>query len=158
GSSVTLGPLMADLSNWFERRRGVAVALVASSNYFAGTFWPPVVQHFIAANGWRATHVGIGVFCAATMLPIVLLLPPPPDMRRHHAADRAAAAPAAGNAAPHGGASACRPGRADACAVAEGAAAPAVRRRGRVLRGDVDAAGAHRRVLRRSRLWRRARR
>src|SRR6266852_4662055 len=51
GSSVTLGPLMADLSNWFERRRGVAVALVASSNYFAGTLWPPVVQHFIAAAG-----------------------------------------------------------------------------------------------------------
>ena len=24
GSSVTLGPLMADLSNWFERRRGIA--------------------------------------------------------------------------------------------------------------------------------------
>jgi MFS family permease len=82
GSSVTLGPLMADLSNWFERRRGVAVALVASSNYFAGTFWPPVVQHFIAANGWRATHVGIGVFCAATMLPIVLLLRRRPEMRR----------------------------------------------------------------------------
>ena len=56
GSSVTLGPLMADLSNWFERRRGVAVALVASSNYFAGTLWPPLVQHFIATAGWRPSR------------------------------------------------------------------------------------------------------
>ncbi len=87
GSSVTLGPLMADLSNWFERRRGVAVALVASSNYFAGTLWPPLVQHFIAAAGWRATHVGIGLFCAATMLPLVFLLRRRPEMRRAVAAD-----------------------------------------------------------------------
>ena len=87
GSSVTLGPLMADLSNWFERRRGVAVALVASSNYFAGTLWPPLVQHFIATAGWRATHVGIGVFCTATMLPLVFLLRRRPEMRRAAAAD-----------------------------------------------------------------------
>ena len=87
GSSVTLGPLMADLSNWFERRRGVAVALVASSNYFAGTLWPPLVQHFIAAAGWRATHVGIGLFCAATMLPLVFLLRRRPEMPRAVAAD-----------------------------------------------------------------------
>ena len=86
GSSVTLGPLMADLSNWFERRRGVAMALVASANYFAGTLWPPVVQHFIAAAGWRATHVGIGIFCAAAMLPLVLLLRKKPEMRRPAAA------------------------------------------------------------------------
>src|SRR5437588_4594274 len=91
GSSVTLGPLMADLSNWFERRRGVAVALVASSNYFAGTFWPPVVQHFIAATGWRATHIGIGMFCAATMLPLVFLLRRRPEMRRASAAEARAA-------------------------------------------------------------------
>jgi MFS family permease len=87
GSSVTLGPLMADLSQWFERRRGVAMAMVASSNYFAGVFWPPVVQHFIAAAGWRATHVGIGLFCVATMLPLVFLLRRRPPMHRAAAAD-----------------------------------------------------------------------
>jgi MFS family permease len=91
GSSVTLGPLMADLSNWFERRRGVAVALVASSNYFAGTLWPPLVQHFIAAAGWRLTHLGIGLFCAATMLPLVFLLRRRPEMRRASAAEARAA-------------------------------------------------------------------
>ena len=62
GCSVTFGPLMADISHWFMRRRGIAVALAASGNYLAGTIWPPVVQHFIAAAGWRATHIGIGLF------------------------------------------------------------------------------------------------
>jgi hypothetical protein len=30
-----------------------------------------VVQHLIAAEGWRATHIGIGIFCIAAMLPLV---------------------------------------------------------------------------------------
>lgn len=80
GSSATFSPLLADISRWFDRRRGVAVGIVASGNYLAGTVWPPVVQHFIATAGWRATHAGIGVFCLLTMLPLALLLrrPPPP--------------------------------------------------------------------------------
>src|SRR5262249_9805920 len=56
GSSVTLGPLMADISQWFVRRRGLAVTLCSSGNYFAGALWPPVVQHAITQYGWRATH------------------------------------------------------------------------------------------------------
>jgi MFS family permease len=74
GCSATFGPLMADISHWFARRRGIAVAIAASGNYLAGTIWPPVVQHFIASDGWRATHNGIGVFLLAAMLPIILLL------------------------------------------------------------------------------------
>ena len=74
GGSSTFGPLMADTSLWFQRRRGIAIAICASGNYIAGTVWPPVVQHFIAAIGWRQTHIGIGLFCAATMLPLVLFL------------------------------------------------------------------------------------
>lgn len=74
GSSATFAPLIADTSLWFARRRGIAVALCASGNYLAGTIWPPVVQHAIAAWGWRATYVGIGLFCAAAMLPLSLAL------------------------------------------------------------------------------------
>ena len=74
GGSVTFGPLMAEMSHWFTRRRGIAVALAASGNYTAGTLWPPVVQHFIAADGWRLTHIGVGLFCLATMLPLAFML------------------------------------------------------------------------------------
>jgi MFS family permease len=65
---------MADISHWFARRRGIAVALAASGNYFAGTIWPPIVQHFIASNGWRATHIGIGIVCCVSMLPLIFIL------------------------------------------------------------------------------------
>jgi len=65
---------MAEMSHWFVRWRGIAVALAASGNYLAGTVWPPVVQHFIATSGWRATHVGIGLFIIVTMLPLTYFM------------------------------------------------------------------------------------
>jgi MFS family permease len=74
GSSASFGPLMADTSHWFVRRRGIAVAVAASGNYLAGTIWPPVVQHFIATDGWRATHTGIGLLLMVSMLPLVFVL------------------------------------------------------------------------------------
>jgi MFS family permease len=36
GSSVAFGPLMIDISHWFVRRRGLAVALSSAGNYVAG--------------------------------------------------------------------------------------------------------------------------
>lgn len=106
GSSSTFGPLVAEVSLWFVRRRGIAIAIVASGNYLAGTIWPPLLQRAIEAFGWRHAYAGIGVLCVITMLPLVLLLrrrphvaglqadgkpgdgklSPAPDLTRHKAA------------------------------------------------------------------------
>jgi MFS family permease len=74
GSSATFAPLVADTSLWFVRRRGIAVAICASGNYVAGAVWPPVVQHFIDAVGWRPTYIGLGAFCLLTMPLLALAL------------------------------------------------------------------------------------
>jgi MFS family permease len=73
GSSVTFGPLMADISNWFVRRRGVAVTLCSAGNYLAGTVWPPLLQRSIALYGWRATHIAIALSCGAAMVLIAVI-------------------------------------------------------------------------------------
>jgi MFS family permease len=73
-SSVAFAPMVADTSLWFTRRRGIAVAIIASGSYLAGTVWPPVVEHFIRSHGWRRTYLDIAVFCVATMLPLALVL------------------------------------------------------------------------------------
>jgi MFS family permease len=73
-------PLVADTSRWFTKRRGFAVGICMSGNYFAGTVWPPVLQHFIDTAGWRAAYTGVGIFCLVTMLPLAFVLRPrPPD-------------------------------------------------------------------------------
>jgi MFS family permease len=71
-TSVTFAPLLADTSLWFTRRRGIAVAIIASGSYLAGTVWPPVVQHVIQSQGWRAAYLGVAVFCVVTMVPLAL--------------------------------------------------------------------------------------
>jgi MFS family permease len=68
GSSSTFAPLMADTSLWWNKRRGIAVAICACGNYVAGAFWPPVAQWGIETIGWRHTYVGMGVFCGVCML------------------------------------------------------------------------------------------
>lgn len=74
GSSSTFGPLVADVSLWFMRKRGIAVAIVASGNYLAGAIWPPLLQHAIENYGWRHAYAGIGIVCVVTMLPLALLM------------------------------------------------------------------------------------
>jgi MFS family permease len=103
GSSATFGPLVADVSHWFTRNRGIAVGICASGNYVAGTFWPPVLQHLIDAVGWRQTHIWVGMICAATMLPLSLALrrrtPVTHEATPHRSApSKASAAPIAPNA------------------------------------------------------------
>ena len=43
GSAASFGPLIADISHWFHRRRGIAVAVAASGNYLSGAIWPMVL-------------------------------------------------------------------------------------------------------------------
>jgi MFS family permease len=80
GSSVTFAPLLADTSLWFIKKRGLAIGIFASGNYLAGTIWPPVLVHFMQTAGWRATYLGVALFCLVTLLPLALVLrrrPPP---------------------------------------------------------------------------------
>jgi MFS family permease len=73
GASVTFAPMMADLSHWFTRRRGIAVAIAASGNYLAGAIWPPIVQYSSSTIGWRPTQLWIGVFVLVAILPLTLM-------------------------------------------------------------------------------------
>lgn len=74
GASATFAPMIADISRWFERRRGLAVAICASGNYLAGAVWPPIITWLMADIGWRQTSLVIGAVCVVGMVPLALLL------------------------------------------------------------------------------------
>lgn len=74
GASASFVPLMADLSHWFVKRRGIAVAIASSGNYLAGAIWPPIIQHVLETYGWRPTHVAIGALCLLTLAPLAMLM------------------------------------------------------------------------------------
>ena len=74
GTSALFAPMAADISHWFTRRRGLAVAIVITGTYLAGALWPPIVQASLDARGWRETFVAIAILMACVMLPLVALL------------------------------------------------------------------------------------
>lgn len=74
GAAVGFGPLMADISHWFQRRRGIAVAVAASGNYLSGAVWPMLLKGVMAEQGWRAAYLVIAVTVVLVMVPLSLLL------------------------------------------------------------------------------------
>jgi len=70
-------------------RQVLAVSLAASGTYLAGASWPLVIDHFQFAYGWRATHVGIGLFLPVVMVPLVLALTRKPAAAAYEAAEAA---------------------------------------------------------------------
>jgi len=90
GASIGFAPLIADISHWFVRNRGLAVAVTATGNYLAGALWSPLVQRLVAAEGWRWTHVAIGLFVLVVMALMALAFRPRPTLPRSEG--RAAAA------------------------------------------------------------------
>ncbi len=73
GGSFSFGPLVADISQWFEDRKGLAVGIVISGSYLAGAVWPLILQDWIDAYGWRESLRQLSVLCVLIM-PVLSLI------------------------------------------------------------------------------------
>ncbi len=91
GNAGINAPLYVYVTRWFDRRRGTAVALIASGQYMAGAVWPPLFERVIAQIGWRQTMVGFGLLVAALVVPLALIF-----LRRPPKAPDGGSAPAPG--------------------------------------------------------------
>ena len=76
GSSFSMAPLIADISHWFSRRRGLAVGIAFSGSYVAGAIWPPILQRMFDAQGWRESFVDLALLTLILMALLSLLLYP----------------------------------------------------------------------------------
>jgi len=74
GTSIGFGPLIADISHWFMRRRGIAVALVASGNYLSGAIWPTLLSGILAREGWQQVYLTLAVITLIIVIPLSFLL------------------------------------------------------------------------------------
>jgi MFS family permease len=80
GKAAMIAPLVANVTRWFDRRRGLAVAIITAGQGVAGAVWPGIIQSMNDAFGWRGTYLYYGIFALLTMLPITLLLRPRPPV------------------------------------------------------------------------------
>ncbi|MCY4451918.1 MAG: MFS transporter [Immundisolibacterales bacterium] len=80
GKAAMIAPLVANVTRWFDRRRGLAVAILTSGQGLAGAIWPGIVQYFNELVGWRGTFLYFSALVAMTMVPLALLLRPRPPL------------------------------------------------------------------------------
>lgn len=92
GAGAGFAPMMADISHWFVKRRGLAVVIVASGNYLAGAIWPLLMNQWMPVYGWRGTYIIIAVLCAVSVIPLAFALRRKPEAATLDAAATAAAA------------------------------------------------------------------
>jgi MFS family permease len=92
GSGAGFAPMMADISHWFVKRRGLALVLVASGNYLAGALWPLMMNVTMPIYGWRGTYLIIGAITVLVVIPLALLLKPKPEKHVLDEATQSAAA------------------------------------------------------------------
>ncbi len=91
GTATSFGPLIADVSQWFLRRRGIAVAIIASGNYLSGAIWPLILADILAGPGWRTAYLIIAAAALCLMLPLTWVLRKPLPDGALQASDSAAA-------------------------------------------------------------------
>lgn len=73
GNGALYAPLAVYVSRWFDRRRGTALALIASGQYIAGMLWPSLLEQGFSRFGWQAMMLAYAGVALAVM-PLVALL------------------------------------------------------------------------------------
>jgi MFS family permease len=56
--------MMADISKYFNKRKGLAVSLVASGQHLCGAIWPFIIKDFLIEGDWRNAHLFIALICS----------------------------------------------------------------------------------------------
>jgi MFS family permease len=74
GNAGLNAPLYVYVARWFDRRRGTALALIASGQAVAGTIWAPLFGHLVGGIGWQRTMQAYAVFALVAIVPTALLV------------------------------------------------------------------------------------
>ena len=74
GNGVFVAPLLANITRWFDRHLGMAVAVVATGQSMAGAVWPPVLRYLTDTYGWRQACFAYAVVALGMLLPLSLVL------------------------------------------------------------------------------------
>jgi predicted MFS family arabinose efflux permease len=74
-----MAPMSATVTQGFDEHRALAVSLVSAGLAVAPMTVSPFASWLIAAQGWRAAQLIIGVAAAALLIPASLLVRRPPS-------------------------------------------------------------------------------
>lgn len=67
-------PVSAAVSNWFKKKRGIAMGITTTGIGFGGLFLAPAVSQLILSFGWQATFFVMGLLTWVVIIPLVALI------------------------------------------------------------------------------------
>jgi len=67
-------PVSAMISNWFARRRGTAVGVMAAGLGAGGVVMAPITAYIIENYGWRDAYFAMAIIIWVAIIPLALLL------------------------------------------------------------------------------------
>ena len=88
GASALDAPLLANVGNWFDRNKGLALGLALAVRALGQGFVPFLGGLLIAAYGWRNAYTILGAICIIGILPLALFIRNPPGLMEAKAASR----------------------------------------------------------------------
>jgi MFS family permease len=102
GNGAMFSPLLTNVTHWFDRRMGIAVAVVSGGQSLAGAIWPPIFRYAMEHYGWRDTMFAYALVCFAVLIPLSLVMrrPSPRMVRGGAVTDKAERAAQSGRRQP----------------------------------------------------------
>jgi MFS family permease len=73
-AAVLYEPAFAVVATWFVRRRGTALAMITFAAGLASTIFVPLSDALLGVFGWRDAVLVLGIFLAATTIPLHVLV------------------------------------------------------------------------------------
>ena len=73
GSATTPVPYLKVVSNWFDRRRGLALGLSMAGVGTGAIMIPPTAQRLITVLGWRSAYAALSILGLVVAIPMVAL-------------------------------------------------------------------------------------
>jgi MFS family permease len=73
-NGALFSPLIANTTRWFDKRRGLAIAIVASGQGVGGTLLAPLFRWVNEHHGWRTTYEWYALVALCLMVPTLLIL------------------------------------------------------------------------------------
>ncbi len=90
GAAALDAPLLANVGNWFDRNKGLALGVALAGRALGQGLVPFTAGLLIAHYGWRAAYAWLGLACVVAMLPLAFFVRNPPGLARAREASRQA--------------------------------------------------------------------
>ncbi len=88
GASALDAPLLANVGNWFNRNKGLAIGLAMAGRALGQGFVPFGSGLLISASGWRDAYATVGIISLVVLLPLAFFIRNPPGLQEAKKASR----------------------------------------------------------------------